>query len=168
MHTEPSTHRGLRGLRVQYQNEPLTQVSPPAAVRFVVVRQTVECRRCERRSVCRAGVSIVERWSSSSRSPSTARNRSASPASGARCWATSYRRRQRVSPPGTTTTERCRPTIRVRRSPASTPQGWVRDCSSNAFRKARSSRTGCIWTSASAPGLWVMSASPHSRPNAHD
>src|SRR5262245_57998523 len=37
---------------------------------------------------------MVDRWrrSSRSRSPSTAQNPSASPASGARCWGTSYRR----------------------------------------------------------------------------
>ena len=45
-------------------------------------------------------ISMVDRWhrSSSSRSPSTAQNLSASPASGARCWGTSYRRHRRGSP----------------------------------------------------------------------
>src|SRR6266851_5388693 len=44
--------------------------------------------------------SMVDRWrrSSSSKSPSTAQNLSASPVSGARCWGTSYRRHRQGSP----------------------------------------------------------------------
>src|SRR4051812_14491407 len=34
--------------------------------------------------------------------------------------------------------------------------------------EAGSSRIGCILTCGSAPGSWVKSAWPHSRPNAHD
>ena len=113
---------------------------------------------------------MVDRWhrSSRSRSPSTAQNPSASPASGARCWGTSYRRPRRGSPPGTTSIARCRLSVRVQRSPALIPRAWARGCSSSASPKARSSRTGCTLTCGPAPGSWVRSAWPRSRPSAHD
>src|SRR5829696_2257972 len=69
---------------------------------------------------------------------------------------------------GTISIARCRLSIRVQRSHALIPQVWARGCSSSAFPKARSLRTGCILTCGSAPGSWVKSAWPHLRPNAHD
>jgi short-subunit dehydrogenase len=113
---------------------------------------------------------MVDRWrrSGSSKSPSTARNLSASPVSGATCWGTSYRRHRRGSRRGAISIARFRLSIRVPGSPVSIPRVWARACSSNAFRKARSPRTGCISTCGSAPGWWVRSASAHSRPSAHD
>ena len=114
--------------------------------------------------------SMVDRWrrSSSSKSPSTAQNLSASLVSGARCWGTSYRRHRRGLLLGTISIARCRLRIRVHGSHALIPQVRARDCSSSAFPKARWSRTGCILTCGSAPGSWVKSAWPHLRPNAHD
>ena len=54
--------------------------------------------------------SMVDRWrrSSSSKSPSTAQNLSASLVSGARCWGTSYRRHRRGLLLGTISIARCR------------------------------------------------------------
>ena len=111
-----------------------------------------------------------DRWrrSSSSKSPSTAQNLSASLVSGARCCGTSYRRHRRGLLLGTISIARCRLSIRVQGSHALIPQVWARDCSSSAFPKAKSSRIGCILTCGSAPGSWVKSAWPHLRPNAHD
>jgi hypothetical protein len=112
--------------------------------------------------------SMVDRWrrSTRSRSPSTAQNLSASLVSGARCWGTSYLRRRRGLLLGMISIARCRLRIRVHGSHALIPQVRARDCSSSAFPKARSSRTGCILTCGSAPGSWVKSAWPHLRPNA--
>ena len=114
--------------------------------------------------------SMVDRWrrSSRSKSPSTAQNLSASLVSGARCWGKSYRRHRRGLLPGTISIARCRLSVRVQRSHALIPQVRASDCSSSAFPKARSSRTGCILTCGSAPGSWVKSAWPHLRPNADD
>jgi len=63
---------------------------------------------------------MVDRWrrSSSSKSPSTAQNLSASLVSGARCWGTSYRRHQKGSPRGTISIARCPLNIRAQRSHA--------------------------------------------------
>ena len=47
------------------------------------------------------------------------------------------------------------------------PTGWARDCSSSAFPREKSSRTGSISTCGSAPGWWAKSAWPRSRPSAH-
>src|SRR6185312_16844629 len=78
--------------------------------------------------------SMVDRWrrSSSSKSPSTAQNLSASLVSGARCWGTSYRLHRRGLLPGTITIARCHLRIRVHGSPALIPQVWARDCSFSA------------------------------------
>jgi hypothetical protein len=55
------------------------------------------------------------RRSSSSKSPSTALNQSASLVSGARCWGTSYRRHRRGLLLGTISIARCRLSVRARR-----------------------------------------------------
>jgi uncharacterized protein len=87
----------------------------------------------------RATPFMVFRWhrSSSSRSPSTARNLSASPVSGARCLGTPHRRHRKGSPPGTISIARCRPRSAVPGSPAPIPPAWARGCTSSAFQKAR-------------------------------
>jgi len=70
--------------------------------------------------------SMVDRWlqSSSSRSPSTAQNPSASLVSGARYWGMPYRRHRKGSPAGTITIVRRRLRIRVQRSHALIPLVW--------------------------------------------
>jgi hypothetical protein len=113
-----------------------------------------------------AGMVVRCRRSSRSRSPSIARNPSGSPGSGARCWGTSHRRPRRALPAGTPSIARCRRRNAIHGSPALTPPARGRDCSSSAFPKARSSRTGCTSTCGSAPGSSAMSAWPHWRPNA--
>jgi hypothetical protein len=64
--------------------------------------------------------SMVDRWcrSSSSKSPLTAQNLSASLVSGARYWGTSYRRHRRGLLLGMISIARCRLSVRVQRSPA--------------------------------------------------
>lgn len=114
-----------------------------------------------------ARATMVIRWHRSrrSRSPSTVPSLSVWLVSGARCWGTSYRRRRRASLPGTTSIAHCHLSVRERRSPAWTRRARVRDCSSSAFPRARSS-TGFILMCGSAPGSWVRSVSPPSRPSA--
>ena len=76
-----------------------------------------------RRQLGRA--SMVDRWrrSSSSKSPSTAQNLSASLVSGARCWGTSYRRHRRGLLLGTISIARCRLSIRVHAFACIDPSG---------------------------------------------
>jgi hypothetical protein len=114
--------------------------------------------------------STMDRWrrSSSSKSPSTAQNLSASLGSGARYWGTSYRRHRRGLPLGAISSARSHLSSGIHGSPAVIPQVWARECTSSAFPKARSSRIGCILTCGSAPGSWVKSAWPHLRPSVHD
>src|SRR5690606_17523563 len=104
--------------------------------------------------------------SSSSRSPSIVPILSASLASGARCWVTSYRRHPMASLRGTITSAHSHLSVGAHPSPASIPQVWARASTSNAFPKARSSRIGSTLMYESVPGSWGKSAWPPLRPNA--
>jgi hypothetical protein len=68
MHTEPGTHRGLRGLRVHINKDRVPEVSPTIAVRFVgIVPNAVRRRSVQRISAwVETCVSSIpqRRWSS--------------------------------------------------------------------------------------------------------